>query len=76
MEVGIEVVVRHFLIFKRGAYMRFLKFPQVFTEICIILEDLTWYKDYILHHKMDFWLKLINTESMSIRHLRVIMIIY
>ena len=43
MEVGIAVEVRHFLILKRVAYMHFLKFTQVCTEICIIL---TWYKEY------------------------------
>ena len=37
MEVGIAVEVRHFLILKRVAYMHFLKFTQVCTEICIIL---------------------------------------
>ena len=31
--------------------MHFLKFTQVCTEICIILPDVTYYKEYILHHK-------------------------
>ena len=54
MEVGIAVEVRHFLILKRVAYMHFLKFTQVCTEICIILTDLPWYKEYILHHKVRY----------------------
>ena len=51
---GIVVEVRHFLILKRVAYMHFLKFTQVCNEICIILTDLPWYKDYILHHKVRY----------------------
>ena len=54
MEVGIAVEVRHFLIINRVAYMHFLKYTQVCTEICIILIDLPWYKEYILHHKVRY----------------------
>ena len=51
MEVGIAVEVRRFLILKRVAYMHFLKFTQICTEICKIL---TWYKEYILHNKVRY----------------------
>ena len=54
MEVGIAVEVRNFLFFKRGAYMHFLKFTQVCTKICIILTDLSCYKEYMLHHKVRY----------------------
>ena len=54
MEVGIAVEVRHFLFFKRGAYMHFHKYTQVCTKICIILTDLSCYEEYMLHHKVRY----------------------
>ena len=32
--------------------MYFLKFTQVWTKICIILTDSSYYKEYLLHHKV------------------------
>ena len=54
MEVRIAVEVGYFLIFKREAYMQYLKFTQVSIDICISLTDLPWYKEYILHHKVKY----------------------
>ena len=54
MEDGIAVEVGYFLIFKREAYMHFLKFTQVSIDICISLTYLPWYKEYILHQKVKY----------------------